>query len=215
MKNYSLLILPFVFFATINNAQAQIGIGTTTPGNSLEINGNTNGNSGLRFTRLNSSEIISATPSAALGVNTQGDVTLYSLGSTSPTEELTDFKAYNINPYTIYTIGEIQFRYNFGIPFPNPGGNIEFRSNSTSTLPITCIRHEEYAPVSGYLGGEYFSSSLTLNPNSGGFTTINAGGLDGDETLIYNIFTDTGSIYEISIIDRSATYFYIYAQKIR
>jgi hypothetical protein len=51
-----------------------VGIGASTPGNKLEINQGTTGNSGLRFTQLTSSSTPSSANGAVLSVNSTGDV---------------------------------------------------------------------------------------------------------------------------------------------
>ena len=59
-----------------------MGIGTTTPANKLEIMEGTAGNSGLRFTNLNSSSAATTSASKVLGVNSTGDVILTNIPGT-------------------------------------------------------------------------------------------------------------------------------------
>jgi hypothetical protein len=59
-----------------------VGIGTTTPANKLEIMEGTAGNSGLRFTNLNSSSAATTSASKVLGVNSTGDVILTNIPGT-------------------------------------------------------------------------------------------------------------------------------------
>ncbi len=59
-----------------------VGIGTTTPANKLEIAQGTAGNSGLRFTNLNSSSAATTSASKVLGVNSTGDVILTNIPGT-------------------------------------------------------------------------------------------------------------------------------------
>lgn len=64
----------------INLSNAQIGIDTSTPGNTLGINSGTSAASGLRFTQSNSgSASVSNTPAKVFGVNATGDVVFTSL----------------------------------------------------------------------------------------------------------------------------------------
>ena len=59
-----------------------VGIGTTTPANKLEITQGTAGNSGLRFTNLTSSSSASTSASKVLGLNNTGDVILTNIPGT-------------------------------------------------------------------------------------------------------------------------------------
>ena len=52
-----------------------VGIGTATPGSTLEVNQGTSGNSGLKFSQLNSSST-PATNAGSLGVDASGNVVL-------------------------------------------------------------------------------------------------------------------------------------------
>jgi hypothetical protein len=58
-----------------------VGIGNIIPGNKLEITHGTAGNSGLRFTNLNSASAVSASNGKLLTVNATGDVILATDGS--------------------------------------------------------------------------------------------------------------------------------------
>jgi len=59
-----------------------VGIGTASPANKLEITQGTAGNSGLRFTNLNSSSAATTTASKVLGLNSTGDVILTNVPGT-------------------------------------------------------------------------------------------------------------------------------------
>lgn len=59
-----------------------VGIGTTAPANKLEITQGTAGNSGLRFTNLNSSSTASTSSSKVLALNSTGDVILTNVPGT-------------------------------------------------------------------------------------------------------------------------------------
>jgi hypothetical protein len=59
-----------------------VGIGTTAPANRLEINQGTAGNSGLRFTNLNSSSAAATSSSKVLALNSTGDVILANVPGT-------------------------------------------------------------------------------------------------------------------------------------
>ncbi|REA56516.1 hypothetical protein DSL64_26730 [Dyadobacter luteus] len=50
------------------------GVGTVTPGNKVEINQGIAGNSGLRFSQINSTTVPTTTKAATLGVDNNGDV---------------------------------------------------------------------------------------------------------------------------------------------
>jgi hypothetical protein len=71
-----------------------VGIGTTTPANKLEITQGTAGNSGLRFTNLNSSSSASASASKVLGLNSSGDVILTNIPGT---QNIVSFSTVNPN----------------------------------------------------------------------------------------------------------------------
>lgn len=66
---------------TINYNAGNIGVGTSTPNNKLEINYGTAGNSGLRFTQLTSSSTTSTGNGKFLSVNSAGDVILTDAGA--------------------------------------------------------------------------------------------------------------------------------------
>jgi hypothetical protein len=65
-----------------------IGVGTTSPGNKLEITQGTAGNSGLRFTNLNSTSTATTSSSKVLGLNSSGDVILTNVPGT---QNIVDF----------------------------------------------------------------------------------------------------------------------------
>ncbi|WGK95081.1 MULTISPECIES: beta strand repeat-containing protein [Flavobacterium] len=71
-----------------------LGIGTSTPGNKLEITHGTAGNSGLRFTNLNSSSSASTSASKVLGLNSTGDVILTNIPGT---QNIVSFSTANPN----------------------------------------------------------------------------------------------------------------------
>lgn len=58
----------------IQKNNGNVGVGTATPGNKLEINEGNAGNSGLRFTQMNDVTPPATNGVAPLGVNTAGDV---------------------------------------------------------------------------------------------------------------------------------------------
>jgi hypothetical protein len=58
----------------VQKSNGNVGIGTGVPGNKLEVNQGTAGNSGLRFTQMNSTTPATTTGTAPLGVNATGDV---------------------------------------------------------------------------------------------------------------------------------------------
>jgi hypothetical protein len=70
----------------LNNGN--VGIGTATPANKLEITQGTAGNSGLRFTNLTSSSTATTASSKVLGVNANGDVILTNIPGT---QNIVDF----------------------------------------------------------------------------------------------------------------------------
>jgi hypothetical protein len=59
-----------------------VGVGTTSPGNKFEITQGTAGNSGLRFTNLNSTSAANTASSKVLGLNSNGDVILTNVPGT-------------------------------------------------------------------------------------------------------------------------------------
>lgn len=76
-----------------------IGIGTTAPANRLEISHGTAGNSGLRFTNLNSASTATTSSSKVLAVNSSGDVILTNVPGT---QNIVAFSV-NANPNTAGT----------------------------------------------------------------------------------------------------------------
>jgi hypothetical protein len=63
----------------VNN---RVGIGTATPANTIEITQGTSGNSGLRFTNLNSASAATTSSTKVLGLNSTGDVILANVPGT-------------------------------------------------------------------------------------------------------------------------------------
>ncbi|WP_367276832.1 beta strand repeat-containing protein, partial [Flavobacterium sp.] len=66
----------------LNGRGGNVGIGTPTPANKLEITHGTAGNSGLRFTNLNSSSAATTSASKVLALNSTGDVILTNVPGT-------------------------------------------------------------------------------------------------------------------------------------
>jgi hypothetical protein len=71
-----------------------VGIGTASPANKLEITQGTAGNSGLRFTNLNSASTATTSSSKVLGLNSTGDVILTNVPGT---QNIVDFSTANPN----------------------------------------------------------------------------------------------------------------------
>jgi hypothetical protein len=82
------------YAATFNGGN--VGIGTITPGNSLEIKGAAS-SSGLRFTNLTSASTASGASSKVLGLNSSGDVVLTNVPGT---QNIVTFSV-NANPNTL------------------------------------------------------------------------------------------------------------------
>ncbi|MEO8240376.1 MAG: hypothetical protein ABI793_09400 [Flavobacterium sp.] len=200
--------LLFIILFVINISNAQVGIGTIAPGNTLEINSAITGSSGLRFTQLNSSSTpVSNTEAKVLGLNATGDVvftTLYpQVASASTTLNA------NTPTNTTLTLGEIQFRTDKTAT--GNTGSLQIRSSSASTLAITILGHEEWSGgISTYIG-----VNATLNNNSGAFTTFSAGGLGINEMLIYRIGTAGGGFYQITILNRNDIDIFVIGEKLK
>jgi hypothetical protein len=64
------------------SSNGNVGIGATSPANKLEITQGTAGNSGLRFTNLNSTSTATTSASKVLGLNSTGDVILTNVPGT-------------------------------------------------------------------------------------------------------------------------------------
>ena len=202
-----LIIIALLLFAG-NLLNAQVGIGTITPGNTLEINSSTTGESGLRFTQLNSnSAAVSNTPAKVLGLNTAGDVVFTELYPQVVSVNTT--LDANTPANTTLTLGEIQFRTDK--TSPGITGNIQVRSSSASTLAVTIFGHEEYNTGTN----NYTAVSAVLNDNLGAFTTFFAGGLNLNELLVYRIVTVGGGIYRITLFNRNDTDIYLVGEKLK
>ncbi|MCD9576558.1 hypothetical protein [Flavobacterium soyae] len=202
-----LIIIALLLFAG-NLLNAQVGIGTITPGNTLEINSSTTGESGLRFTQLNSnSAAVSNTPAKVLGLNTAGDVVFTALYPQVVSVNTT--LDANTPANTTLTLGEIQFRTDK--TSPGITGNIQVRSSSASTLAVTIFGHEEYNTGTN----NYTAVSAVLNDNLGAFTTFFAGGLNLNELLVYRIVTVGGGIYRITLFNRNDTDIYLVGEKLK
>ena len=204
MKKTTIIILLFI----ANLINAQVGIGTITPGNTLEINSGTAGASGLRFTQLDSSSAtVSNTPAKVLGLNAIGDIVLTELYpqvvSASTTLDV------NTPANTTLTLGELQFRTDKTAP--GATGDIQVRSSSAGTVAITILGHEEYSVAAN----NYRAYSATLNNNAGAYTNFYGGGLNMDEILIYTIVTAAGGCYHIMIVNRGNTNIFIVGEKLK
>jgi hypothetical protein len=191
----------------INFSFAQVGIGTVTPGNSLEINSTIVGSSGLRFTQLNSSSTKTNDPGNLLAVNATGDVIMTTSQSPKVFSTVSAIDGSTTITNSTLVVGEIELRYNSNTTTP---GNLEFRSSNASTLDASISRHEEYnSNASGYASGQY-----TLHNNAGTYTAISAGGCDNNELLLYTIVTANGGFYRITVANRNNFSIFIIAEKI-
>lgn len=195
----------------------RVGINTSTPGNTLEINSGVVGTSGLRFTQLNAASTASSNPSnSILGLNNNGDVVLYSLPNNVPTF-VSASSAYNASTpaNTTLTLGEIQFRFDGlgGTGYATWG--LSFRSSTNATLPVTCISHRESQNSGTYIGADFASATYTLNANTGAYTRIDTGGLSSNSLIVYTLLTDDGSVYKVWVSNRSNSRIYVWARRIR
>lgn len=200
--------LIFTFLFIINISHAQIGIGTSTPGNTLEINSGTTDASGLRFTQLNSASTpISNTPAKVFGLNGTGDVVFTELYpqvvSASTTLDV------NTPANTTLTLGELQIRTSKTTTGAN--GNLHIRSSSASTLAVTVLAHKELVAAAN----NFSVANITLNANSGAYTLVFAGGLNSNELQIYRITTAGGGIYQITLVNRSDVTIFIVGEKLK
>ncbi|WP_406844018.1 hypothetical protein [Flavobacterium soyae] len=202
-----LIIIALLLFAG-NLLNAQVGIGTITPGNTLEINSSTTGESGLRFTQLNSnSAAVSNTPAKVLGLNTAGDVVFTALYPQVVSVNTT--LDANTPANTTLTLGELEFRTDKTTT--GNTGNIQIRSSTASTLVVTILGHEEWSGGSS----NYIAVSSTLNNNSGAFTTFSVGSLNSNEVLIYRIGTAGGGFYQITLLNRNDTDIFVIGEKLK
>ena len=188
-------VLLYCFYLINICAFSQVGIGTITPTNSLEINSSEQGNSGLRFTRLNASSAKIADVGNVLSVNVSGDVMVCD----TPTQGVIGQTAYddtfnsNTPTNTTIDVGEFTVRYS-STAFNN---DLQFRSSTSSALNIGVNAHEEYNSGTNIQNNN--NNPYTLASNVGPFTTIWSGALLTGELLSYHIIVQsTGSLYRIT-----------------
>jgi hypothetical protein len=204
MKKPTIIILFFI----VNLMNAQVGIGTITPGNTLEINSGTAGASGLRFTQLNSgSATVSNIPAKVLGLNATGDAVLTELYpivvSASTTLDV------NTPTNTTLTLGELEFRTD-KVASGNTG-DLQVRSSSASTVAVTVFGHEEHSTnAAGYI-----ATTATLNNNAGAYITFAVGGANSNDLLVYRIVTAGGGLYRIRIVNRGDINIFITGEKLK
>jgi trimeric autotransporter adhesin len=158
------------------DGSGNVGIGTTIPGNKLEVNSGTGGASGLRLKQLPSGAVLFMSAAADVTQNNNNlyfDATNYRLGvaaGTSPNSTLQDggsFATAIVTKTASYTASANDHTIICG----NTSGAI------TITLP----------PVAGCTGRIYvikktsnFSNSVTIQGNAGGEN------IDGSNTLVVN-----------------------------
>jgi hypothetical protein len=112
---------------------ANVGIGTTTPGNKLEITSATASTSGLRFTNLTSSNSSATTSNKVLTVNSFGDVVLATVPGT---ENIVEFSV-NANPNTAGTTFSPNQQNDPDVIYTSTIDNSTWKWNGTSYVTYT------------------------------------------------------------------------------
>lgn len=189
--------LSLFFIITFFNLSAQVGIGTTNPNNTLEINSAVANKSGLRFTQLNSNSLKNSPIGNVLAVDNLGDVII-----TDTFPKIASAISMGIDASTPFnttvTLGEIMFRSD-KTTIGN-SGNLNIRSSSNTNLIVTMSSCDVFSPT--YVPCYVFPST-TLDTNVGTWTGFYAGNTDSDEYSIFYVTTSNGGYYRITISNRA------------
>ena len=125
------------------NGPGLIGIGTSNPGNKLEIDATVGGSSGLRFTRLNSTSATTTANGKVLSLNALGDVILTDAGTASGSWSLFGNTGTNPNTNFIGTTdaNSLQFKVNniLAGSIQNISKNIFFGENSGNAIASSTV----------------------------------------------------------------------------
>ncbi len=109
-----------------------VGIGTTTPNNKLEIKQGTSGNSGLRLTSLTNATIPTLGSDKFLTVDVNGDVILRNVG-----ENIVDFTSGDNNPNTAGTTFIPNDIQNRDVVYYSTGDNSSWKWTGTTYVAYT------------------------------------------------------------------------------
>lgn len=115
------------------SSNGNVGIGATSPANKLEITQGTAGNSGLRFTNLNSTSTATTSASKVLGLNSTGDVILTNVPGT---QNIVEF-AVNANPNTAGTTFNPNTPTDQSVVFQSTINNSLWTYNGTTYVTYT------------------------------------------------------------------------------
>ena len=191
------LFLSLLYLITFINLSAQVGIGTVTPNNALEINSIIANSSGLRFTQLNSNSVKTNLTNNALAVNSLGDVVITENFPKVASAISVGIDASTPNNTTV-VLGEIMFRSD-KTTIGN-SGNLNIRSSGNATLVVTMTSWDVFSPT--YVPCYVFPST-TLDTNVGTWTGFFAGNTDNNEYSIFYVTTSNGGYYRITISNRA------------
>ena len=169
-----------------NKNSGNVGIGTASPANTLEIKQGTAGNSGLRFTNLTSSSTATTSSSKVLGVNNNGDVILTNVPGTqnivdfstatpttsgvvftpnTPADESVIYQSVTNNSLWTYN-GSTYVTYS---PPATTAWNLAGTSNDAGGNKTAAIERTGSASVTnGFLRASGNSNSFTMDPTQGG-----------------------------------------------
>ncbi|MDC0949072.1 hypothetical protein OAS86_07005 [Gammaproteobacteria bacterium] len=161
-------------------ANGEVGIGTSTPAYSLDVNGTAR---------------ITATPSITTATNmlvknpSSGQISEQLIEPVSRQYAMTvaDLSSALVDSELI--LGNLDFRHNAN----GSGDNLAIRSTAARTVQYTGYEIYPNAPGNG------FYRSITLNLAAGTWTELSAGTLGVNEALRYTIFDANGDYYVIEL----------------
>lgn len=164
-----------------------LGIGTTAPANKLEITQGTAGNSGLRFTNLNSSSTATTSSSKVLAVNSTGDVILTNVPGT---QNIVAFSV-NADPRTVGTTFSPNTQSDPSVVYQSTIDNSMWTYNGTSYVTYT-------APASTAWNLANTTNDAGSNKTSGIFRTGNVGIGNNNPTVPLDVQSPLVNAYVVA-----------------
>jgi hypothetical protein len=155
----------------VQKSNGNMGVGTSSPGNKLEVNSGTTNTSGLRFTQLQSSSPATA-GAAKLGVNSVGDVVIApkepSLYAGTVSVRDIYFPGSENPPTSGYFTSAVSTMHNSGSGFGSRTV-IYFPDLGTTDYVVNITMEATKALLGGYSTSQV-TQPVVLNKNSSNFT---------------------------------------------
>ena len=202
----------------------KVGIGTSSPANTLEINQGTAGNSGLRFTNLNSSSVATTASNKVLGLNSTGDVILTNVPGTqnivdfstatpttsgvvftpnTPADQSVIYQSAANNSLWTYN-GSTYVTYS---PPATTAWNLAGTTNDAGGNKLSAIERTGSASVTnGFLRASGNSNSFTMDPTQGGGPRLMLG-----TTVAPSSYFELGAYNGVNNFDTKARDFNVFS----